>query len=66
MDGQGFDELVTIMGRLAQGDEAAVVTLYERFRGRIAGAVQLVAAARGMTLRPDDVEGMVVEVCFEL
>ncbi|MGH9286924.1 MAG: hypothetical protein ACRD0V_01285 [Acidimicrobiales bacterium] len=66
MDRQGFDELVAIMGRLAQGDEAAVVMLYERFRGRIAGAVQQVAAARGMPLRPDDVEGVVVEVCFEL
>jgi hypothetical protein len=66
VDRQGFDELVGIMDRLAQGDEAAVVTLYERFRGRIAGAVQQVAAMRGMRLRPDDVEGVVVEVCFEL
>ncbi|MGH2476421.1 MAG: hypothetical protein ACRDIL_14275, partial [Candidatus Limnocylindrales bacterium] len=66
MDRQGFDELVAIMGRLAHGDEAAVVTLYERFRDRIAGAVQQVAAARDMPLRPDDVEGVVVEVCFEL
>jgi hypothetical protein len=66
VDRQGFDELVAIMGRLAQGDEAAVVMLYERFRARIAGAVQQVAAARGMPLRPDDVEGVVVEVCFEL
>jgi hypothetical protein len=66
VDGQGFDELVAIMGRLAQGDEAAVVTLYERFRGRIAGAVQQVASLRGMPLRPDELEGVVVEVCFEL
>jgi hypothetical protein len=51
---------------LAQGDEAAVVALYERFRGRIAGAVQQVAAIRGARLRPDDLEGLVVEVCFEL
>jgi hypothetical protein len=40
--------------------------LYERFRGRIAGAVQQVAAIRGARLRPDDLEGLVVEVCFEL
>ena len=66
MDRQGFDELAAIMDRLAQGDEAAVVALYERFRGRIAGAVQQVAAVRGMPLRPDDLEGVVVEVCFEL
>jgi hypothetical protein len=66
VDWQGFDELAAIMHRLAQGDEAAVVALYERFRGRIAGAVQQVAAARGTPLRPDDLEGVVVEVCFEL
>jgi hypothetical protein len=66
VDRQGFDELAAIMDRLAQGDEAAVVALYERFRGRIAGAVQQVAAVRGTRLRPDDLEGVVVEVCFEL
>jgi hypothetical protein len=66
VDRQGFDELAAIMDRLAQGDEAAVVALYERFRGRIAGAVQQVAAIRGARLRPDDLEGVVVEVCFEL
>jgi hypothetical protein len=66
VDRQGFDELVAIMDRLAQGDEAAVVALYERFRGRIAGAVQQVAAIRGARVRPDDLEGVVVEVCFEL
>ena len=66
MDRQAFDELAAIMDRLAQGDEAAVVALYERFRGGIAGAVQQVAALRGTPLRPDDLEGVVVEVCFEL
>jgi hypothetical protein len=66
VDRQAFDELAAIMDRLAQGDEAAVVALYERFRGRIAGAVQQVAAARGTPLPPDDLEGVVVEVCFEL
>jgi hypothetical protein len=66
VDRQAFDELAAIMDRLAQGDEAAVVALYERFRGRIAGAVQQVAALRGTPLRPDDLEGVVVEVCFEL
>jgi hypothetical protein len=66
VDRQGFDELAAIMDRLAQGDEAAVVALYERFRGRIAGAVQQVAAIRRARLRPDDLEGLVVEVCFEL
>jgi hypothetical protein len=66
VDRQAFDELAAIMDRLAQGDEAAVVALYEGFRGRIAGAVQQVAVLRGTPLRPDDLEGVVVEVCFEL
>jgi hypothetical protein len=66
VDRHGFDELVAIMGRLAQGDEAAVVTLYERFGGQIGAAAQAVAAARGRRLGRDDLEGVVIEVCFEL
>ena len=60
------DELVAIMGRLAAGDEAAVVTLYERYGGPIAAAVQRVARQRRRTLDRDDLDGMVFEVCFEL
>jgi hypothetical protein len=66
VDRQGFDDVVAIMQRLAEGDEAAVVTLYERFGGPIAAAVHRVAAARGVRLRRDDVAGAVLEVCFEL
>ena len=66
VDRQGFDELVGIMGRLARGDEAAVVTLYERFGGQIAAAAQGLAAGRGRRLGHDDLDGVVIEVCFEL
>jgi hypothetical protein len=60
------DDLVAIMGRLAAGDEAAVVTLYERYGGPIAAAVQRVARQRRRTLDRDDLDGMVFEVCDEL
>jgi hypothetical protein len=63
---QRFDELVTIMGRLARGDEAAVVTLYERFGGPIGATVQRAAAERGWKLARDETDGVVIEVCFEL
>jgi hypothetical protein len=67
VDGQGCDDdLVAIMRRLADGDEAAVVTLYERYGGPIAAAVQRVAGQRRGRVDRDDLDGLVFEVCFEL
>jgi hypothetical protein len=67
VDGQGCDDdLVAIMRRLADGDEAAVVTLYERYGGPIAASVQRVARRRRGPLHRDDLDGVVFEVCFEL
>jgi len=63
---QGDDALVHIMRRLAAGDEAAVVTLYERYGGPIAAAVRRTAQTRPGRLDRDDVDGLVFEVCFEL
>ena len=41
MDGHRCDDdLVAIMRRLAEGDDAAAVTLYERYGGPIAAAAQ--------------------------
>ena len=54
------------MRRLAGGDEAAVVTLYERYGGPIAAAVQRVARQRRGRVDRDDLDGLVFEVCFEL
>jgi hypothetical protein len=65
-DHQGDDALVQIMGRLAGGDKAAVVTLYERYGGPIAAAVRRTAQSRPGRLDRDDVDGLVFEVCFEL
>ena len=64
--GGGRAELEAVMARLAAGDEAAVVTLYERFGGQIAGAVQAVARRRPGRIERDDLDGLVYEVCEEL
>ena len=67
MDGQGCDDdLVAIMRRLAEGDDAAVVTLYERYGGPIAAAVQRVARHRRGRIGRDDLDGLVFVVCVEL
>jgi DNA-directed RNA polymerase specialized sigma24 family protein len=63
---RGDDALVNIMRRLAGGDQAAVVTLYERYGGPIAAAVRRTARSRPGRLDRDDVDGLVFEVCFEL
>jgi hypothetical protein len=60
------EELVRVMARLAAGDEAAVVTLYERFGASIAAAVQAVARSRRGLVGRDDLDGIVFEVCEEL
>lgn len=64
--GGGRAELEAIMARLAGGDEAAVVTLYERFGGQIAGAVQAVSRRRPGRIDRDDLDGLVYEVCEEM
>ena len=66
MDSQQFDELVGIMARLAQGDEAAVVSLYERFGDRVAGTVRAVLRERGLTLVHDEVGGLVLDACLAI
>jgi hypothetical protein len=62
----GRDELVAIMARLADGDDAAVVTLLERFGAPIAGAVRRVARTRPGRLDATEVDVLVLDVCFEL
>ncbi len=66
MDSQQFDELVGIMTRLAEGDEAAVVTLYQRFGDRVAGTVRAVLRERGLTLVHDEVGGLVFDACLAI
>jgi len=63
---RGDAELVAVMRRLAEGDEAAIVTLWERYRVPIGGAVQRVARLRRARIDRDDLDGIVFEVCEEL
>jgi hypothetical protein len=63
---EAHDELVAVMGRLAAGDEAAVVTLYERFGAAMAPMVQAVARSRRGPFGRDDLAGVVFEVCEEI
>jgi hypothetical protein len=60
------DDLEQVMRRLAAGDEAAVVALYERYGSSIAASVRHVARSRPGRLDDDDVGGAVLDVCFEL
>ena len=67
MDGHRCDDdLVAIMRRLAEGDDAAAVTLYERYGGPIAAAAQRVAGLRRRRLDRDELDEAVLEICFEL
>ena len=63
---QDDGDLTGIMRRLAAGDRAAAVTLYESYGGSIAAAVRHVARQRPGRLDPDDVDAVVFEVCFDL
>ena len=63
---EAYDELVGIMARLGDGDEAAVVTLYERFGDRVAGTVRAVLRERGLTLVRDEVGGLVFDACLAI
>jgi hypothetical protein len=63
---QQHDELVAIMARLASGDPAAVITLYDRFGGRIAAAVWRLLDERNMRLGKCEVEGIVFDCCDEI
>lgn len=64
--GAGVGDLARIMARLAAGDTAAAVTLYERYGGPIAAAVRRLARDRPGQLDHDEIDAVVFEVCFEL
>lgn len=66
MEPQQHDELVCIMARLASGDRAAVITLYDRFGGRIAGTIRRLLDERGVRLADSEVDGIVFDCCDEI
>ena len=61
MDAGGLGEL---MAALAAGDAAALVTLIDRHRVQLAGAVRRVADGRGVRLSADEVDELVVDVAL--
>jgi DNA-directed RNA polymerase specialized sigma24 family protein len=61
-----WDELVEVMGALADGDDAAVFTLHERFGDKVAGTVRAVLRSRGVHPAGDDVDGLVLEACLAI
>ena len=64
---RGDPDLVAVMAKLAQGDEAAVVTLFDRYGGPISAAVRRQVAFRGRhRIDQSDLEGLVWEVCDEI
>jgi DNA-directed RNA polymerase specialized sigma24 family protein len=61
-----WDELVEIMGQLADGDETAAFALYERFGDKVGGTVRAVLRTRRLTLVRDEVDGLVLEACLAI
>lgn len=60
------DRLAELMGRMADGDTAAVWALYAEFFAEIARAVRHHAQQYNAPLDADDVRGLVVDVCLML
>ena len=57
MEPARWDELVEIMGQLADGDETAAFALYERFGDKVGGTVRAVLRTRRLTLVRDEDDG---------
>lgn len=56
-----------LMGRMAAGDNSAVFELYERFGARLAAVMRRHLAVVGVPAAPrEDVDGLVIDACFEL
>lgn len=67
MEQQERDRLVEIMGRIAGGDLAAVVTLYSEFGTRIVAAVRRQLRHLHVDdVAHDDLQGLVMDACFAL
>lgn len=59
--------LADLLSRIADGDEAAAVTLYREFGEPVRGAVGRAARQMGAThLTREDIEGMAFDVCDDL
>ena len=67
MEQQERNRLVEIMERMAEGDQAAAITLFREFGDRIGAMVARIARSQGAThLEPEDVDAMALDVCLDL
>jgi hypothetical protein len=61
------DRLVMVMARLAEGDRAAIFTLYAEFGPVIAGVLRRELARLGSYgVAADDLDGLVIDACLEV
>ena len=62
-----WEQLESVMARLAEGDKAAVVTLYVEFGRVLAAVVRRHLARFGMRdVTRDDLDGLVMDACFAI
>lgn len=67
MDLQRYDRLVVIMAAMATGDPAPVFWLYAEFGGHIGAVMRRELRRLGVErLAPEELDGMVIDACFEL
>jgi hypothetical protein len=67
VEGNRFNTLVEVMGAMAAGDRAAVFVLYEEFGGMIGAGLRRELRAMGIDgVRSDELDGLVIDACFEL
>lgn len=67
MEGIRFNQLVEVMDALARGDRAAVFVLYKEFGGMIGAALRRELRALGVErIRPDELDELVIDACFEI
>ena len=67
MEAARFVRVVEVMRAMADGDRAGVFALYEEFGGAIAAVLRRHIRRMGPErVRPDEVDGLVIDACFEL
>jgi hypothetical protein len=67
VEAQRFERLVAIMAAMATGDPAPVFWLHAEFGGHIRAAMRRELRGLGVeNLAPEELDGMVIDACFEL
>lgn len=66
MEGTDYARVTDLMGRMADGDAAAVFTLQAEFGPQLAAALRRVLVARGVELGRRELEELVADVALDL